>query len=173
MLEVSDFYLLVILFIVFIVAVILDVILNQLLGFEEKIINKPICIIGVICLVAILFVNIGNSSTKKYVYTKKYLVTKNFYYEEGKSSDSSDIFRLFENDEPSKKMVFLADGKRYEVYVSDIESRYDFADSKSKKGTTQLIVEIPKIKNSAPDLNKKFFNMSELSNIKVTKTIYK
>lgn len=171
MLEVSesDLYLLVILFIVFIV----DVIFNQLLDFEEKLINKPICIIGVICLVAILFVNIGNSSTKKYIYTKKYLVTKNFYYEEGKNSDSSDIFRLFENDEPSKKMVFLADGKRYEVYASDIESRYDFADSKSKKGTTQLIVEIPKIKNSAPDLNKMFFNMSVLSKIKVTKTIYK
>lgn len=161
---------------IFVIVFIVFLIYGQLFSgliYRKKVIDKPFYIIGMIglaILTTILFVNIGNSSTKKYVYTKKYLVTKNFYYKEEKISD---IFNFLKNGEQGKKMAFLADGKRYEVYASDIENRYDFANSKSKKGTTQLIVEIPKIRDNAPNLNKKFFNMSEMSNIKVTKTIYK
>lgn len=164
MLEVSIFVLLIV--------VIVILIGGPLIIFREGVINKASYfihyIIVVICLESILLVGIGYWYTKDYVYIKKYLVTR-FYYEEGKNSD---IFNLFD-DEQGKKMVFLADGKRYEVYASDIESRYDFADSKNKKGTTQLVVEIPKIKDSAPNFNKMFFNMSELCEIKVTRNIYK
>lgn len=155
---------------IFVIVFIVFLIYGQLFSgliYRKKVIDKPVYIIGMIGLALttiLLIVNIGNSSTKKY------LVTKNFYYKEEKISD---IFNFFKNGGQGKKMAFLADGKRYEVYASDIENRYDFANSKSKKGTTQLIVEIPKIRDNAPNLNKKFFNMSEMSNIKVTKTIYK
>lgn len=66
---------------IFVIVFIVFLIYGQLFSgliYRKKVIDKPFYIIGMIglaILTTILFVNIGNSSTKKYVYTKKYLVT--------------------------------------------------------------------------------------------------
>lgn len=67
---------------IFVIVFIVFLIYGQLFSgliYRKKVIDKPVYIIGMIGLALttiLLIVNIGNSSTKKYVYTKKYLVTQ-------------------------------------------------------------------------------------------------